>query len=63
MTENEYAERLEQYRLQIERLIEMGEARDARYQSMKIDLEALRVKYDYLEQKFLRLLAMQSNKP
>lgn len=60
MTENEYAERLEKYRLQIERLIEINEAKDARADRLQIEVEALQVKYDHLERQFLRLLASRA---
>lgn len=59
MTNEDYLRQIEAYRIQFERLVEIAEAREARFQTLKIELDALKVKYDYLEQKFLRLLAIQ----
>jgi hypothetical protein len=60
MNKDEYKKRLEHYQQQFARLVEVDQAREARYQTLKVEIEALRVKYDHLHQNFLRLVALQN---
>ncbi len=60
MNKAEYTNRLAHYQHQFERLVEIDQAREARFQSLKIEIEALRAKYDHLHQNFMRFVAMQN---
>lgn len=57
MEEAEYESRLEHYRLQIERVLEIEEARDAREKVMRAEIEALKVRAESLSKQifFLKL--------
>lgn len=48
MTEAQYIERLERYRQQVERLLEIDEARQARAQKLAAQVEGLKVQAEYL---------------